>query len=179
MHNEHSAIFLCFCSFNEVRFTYNKTAACRAVELKTDQPDAIKIAVNTAPGRRETMRDYMNNHPWSDVSIASLEDNQDTEIDKMTRGELVFVLSAIAEAARDAGFLGDVFSDTHEPGCLVSWIQSFTQGREPAGRAGRMFDADEVIRGWELESVSSERPGTGKSECGNYTVQTFRSEGSK
>ena len=125
------------------------------------------------------MREYMNNHPWSDVCIASLEDNQDSQIDKMTRGELVFVLSAIAEAAREAGFLGDVFSETHEPGCLVSWIQSFTQCRELAGRAGKMFDADEVIRGWELESVRSEEPDSGKSECGNYTVQTFRSEGSK
>ena len=107
---------------------------------------------------------------------------QPDEVEELSRAELVDILSAIVQAARNVGFYGPVVAPEAEPNCLASFIEAELELRypsDPARRDGRMFDADELIRGWVTEDVSSVFDGAGKSENDQYTAQLFSLEGSK
>ena len=107
---------------------------------------------------------------------------QPDEVEELSRTELVSILSAIVQAARNVGFCGPVVTPEAEPNCITSFIEAELELRypsDPARRDGRMFDADELIQGWVTEDVSRVLDGAGKSENDQYTAQLFSVEGSK
>ena len=117
--------------------------------------------------------------PWY-CYTANEYDVQPDEIESLSKADLVSILTDIAQAARNVGFLGPIVPCEAEPGCLVSFIDAELESKYPAdagNRCGRMFDADELIQGWVSESVSSVDSTGDSTPVDAYTEHLFSANG--
>lgn len=117
--------------------------------------------------------------PWY-CYTANEFDVQPDEIESLSKADLVSILTDIAQAARNVGFLGPIVPREAEPGCLVSFIDAELESKYPAdagNRCGRMFDADELIQGWVSESVSSVHSTGDSTPIDAYTERPFSANG--
>lgn len=121
-------------------------------------------------------------HSKREFCIVFSDYPQPDELENLSRDELLAIVAEIASAARNVGFLGPIVAPDAEPNCLARFIGAELDLRYPDAPAGHrhgMFDADELLRGWASEDVSSIFSNSGKHEDDEYTEHMSSRGGKK